>query len=151
MANKVAIAITIGVGVVGIATVAILCSKRKPESTASFNPWIYDINGSGRIDTEGAMLAIDDNLAGRLTFKQLQSVLNLTHDKELLAAIGVSSNKVATVAAPSPPTKRQPVDIEPAAPSQPASTYTNEETWDIEWSRDGVPTRITVHRNAKRT
>jgi len=36
-------------------------------------------------------------------------------------------------------------------PQQPASTYLNEETWEVEWSSEGLPTRITVHRNAQRT
>lgn len=38
------------------------------------------------------------------------------------------------------------VEIIPA----PLATYSNEESWEIEWSPDGLPTRIVVHRNAKR-
>ena len=37
------------------------------------------------------------------------------------------------------------------AEPQAASTYVNEESWEIEWSEEGLPTRITVHRNAQRT
>ncbi len=29
--------------------------------------------------------------------------------------------------------------------------YTNEETWDIEWNPDGLPSRVTIHRNAHQT
>jgi hypothetical protein len=29
-----------------------------------------------------------------------------------------------------------------------AASYANEEKWDITWSPDGLPTQITVHRNA---
>lgn len=41
----------------------------------------------------------------------------------------------------------------PAPPvvQAPAATYSNEESWEIEWSEDGLPTKITVHRNAQRT
>ncbi|GAI95824.1 unnamed protein product, partial [marine sediment metagenome] len=33
----------------------------------------------------------------------------------------------------------------------PAATYANEESWDIDWNEDGLPTKIVVHRNAART
>ncbi len=33
----------------------------------------------------------------------------------------------------------------------PQASYTNEESWEIEWSDEGFPTKVTVHRNAKRT
>ena len=37
-------------------------------------------------------------------------------------------------------------------PSQaPASTYDNEESWQISWNSDGLPEKIVVHRNAKAT
>lgn len=32
----------------------------------------------------------------------------------------------------------------------PLSSYQNEESWDIEWSDEGLPVRIVVHRNARR-
>ena len=31
----------------------------------------------------------------------------------------------------------------------PESHYSNEETWEIEWSSDGLPSKITVHRDAR--
>lgn len=27
-------------------------------------------------------------------------------------------------------------------------SYVNEETWDIDWTEDGLPKRVTIHRNA---
>jgi hypothetical protein len=27
--------------------------------------------------------------------------------------------------------------------------YTNEEVWDIDWSEDGLPKKVTIHRNAR--
>ena len=32
----------------------------------------------------------------------------------------------------------------------PSATYANEESWEIEWSPDGLPIKIEVHRNATR-
>ena len=40
--------------------------------------------------------------------------------------------------------------VREAPPQQPASTYVNEESWEIEWNEEGLPTRIIVHRNAQR-
>lgn len=28
------------------------------------------------------------------------------------------------------------------------ATYKNAETWDIQWNKDGLPTRVTIHRDA---
>jgi len=33
-------------------------------------------------------------------------------------------------------------------PSKPARRYQNAETWDIDWNEDGLPKRITIHRDA---
>ena len=33
---------------------------------------------------------------------------------------------------------------------QPEATYANEERWQIEWSQDGLPVSVTVHRKAER-
>ena len=30
-------------------------------------------------------------------------------------------------------------------------TYQNEETWEITWNEDLLPTKVTIHRNAVRT
>ena len=35
-------------------------------------------------------------------------------------------------------------------PYQPLASYQNQEEWEIEWSEEGLPTRVTVHRNARR-
>ena len=35
--------------------------------------------------------------------------------------------------------------------SQPAGQYLNEEKWDVKYSEDGLPTSITIHRNATRS
>jgi len=32
----------------------------------------------------------------------------------------------------------------------PSATYANEESWEITWNPDGLPTKIEVHRNATR-
>lgn len=32
--------------------------------------------------------------------------------------------------------------------SKKAHHYTNEETWDITWSEDGLPAKVVIHRNA---
>jgi len=32
-----------------------------------------------------------------------------------------------------------------------AHHYTNEETWDIEWNEDGLPKKVTIHRDAVQT
>lgn len=37
--------------------------------------------------------------------------------------------------------------VEPA----PLASYQNEESWEIEWSDDGLPRKITVHRQARRS
>lgn len=37
------------------------------------------------------------------------------------------------------------------APSAPSGEYRNLETWDIKYSPDGMPTKITIHREATRT
>ncbi len=31
----------------------------------------------------------------------------------------------------------------------PAKTYTNTETYDITWTKDGLPSKIVIHRDAK--
>ena len=31
---------------------------------------------------------------------------------------------------------------------KPAHHYKNEEVWDIDWNKDGLPKRVTIHRNA---
>ena len=33
----------------------------------------------------------------------------------------------------------------------PAGTYENAEEWDITWNREGLPTKVVIHRNATRT
>lgn len=30
-------------------------------------------------------------------------------------------------------------------------SYLNEESWNVEYNKDGMPTRITIHRDAKRS
>lgn len=35
--------------------------------------------------------------------------------------------------------------------SKRAHHYTNEETWDISWSEDGLPTKVVIHRKAVQT
>lgn len=37
-----------------------------------------------------------------------------------------------------------------AAAALPAGTYNNAETWEILWSKDGLPTKVIVHREAVR-
>lgn len=37
----------------------------------------------------------------------------------------------------------------PARRLTPESRYSNEETWEIEWNADALPTKIIVHREAK--
>ena len=32
--------------------------------------------------------------------------------------------------------------------SVPETTYTNEETWELSWGPDKLPSKITIHRNA---
>jgi hypothetical protein len=36
-------------------------------------------------------------------------------------------------------------------PSAGAHQYKNEETWNIEWNEDGLPSKVTIHRNALST
>jgi len=36
-------------------------------------------------------------------------------------------------------------------PYHPSATYANEESWEITWSPDGLPLKIEVHRNARKT
>ena len=31
-----------------------------------------------------------------------------------------------------------------------AGTYKNEESWDVQYNADGLPTKVTIHRNAIR-
>lgn len=40
-----------------------------------------------------------------------------------------------------------------SAPALPmtAGNYTNKEEWDVEWNEDGMPVKITVHRDAHRS
>jgi len=52
---------------------------------------------------------------------------------------GIASYPEESVALPFKPTNRV------------ARQYTNEETWDIDWSEDGLPKRVTIHRNAVQT
>lgn len=33
-------------------------------------------------------------------------------------------------------------------PEKPGRRYKNTETWDIEWNTDGLPSKVTIHRNA---
>jgi len=33
----------------------------------------------------------------------------------------------------------------------PAGNYSNLESWDVQWSDDGLPLKITIHRDAKRS
>lgn len=32
-----------------------------------------------------------------------------------------------------------------------AGSYQNAETWEITWSPDGLPTKVTIHRDARRS
>ena len=32
-----------------------------------------------------------------------------------------------------------------------AGTYSNAETWDVVWNADGLPTKVTIHRDARTT
>lgn len=41
-------------------------------------------------------------------------------------------------------------DLSPTQPL-PAGVYSNEEKWDIEWNKDGLPISVTVHRQALRS
>lgn len=43
---------------------------------------------------------------------------------------------------------KEEIDIIPEAP---LASYQNEESWEIEWSDDGLPRKITVHRQARRS
>ncbi|MBA7664591.1 hypothetical protein ES703_72652 [subsurface metagenome] len=50
------------------------------------------------------------------------------------------------------PTERYITEIEePEKELVPSATYANEESWEIEWSPDGLPIKIEVHRNARKT
>ncbi|MBA7584010.1 hypothetical protein ES708_25962 [subsurface metagenome] len=54
---------------------------------------------------------------------------------------------------PALPSRKYITDIEEEPPGKalvPSATYANEESWEIEWSPDGLPTKIEVHRNATR-
>lgn len=53
----------------------------------------------------------------------------------------------------SAPGEKYITDIEEEPPGKalvPSATYANVESWEIEWSPDGLPTKIEVHRNATR-
>ncbi len=54
---------------------------------------------------------------------------------------GIASYPEESIALPFKPTNRV----------SSAHQYTNEESWDIEWSEDGLPKRVTIHRNAVQT
>jgi hypothetical protein len=43
------------------------------------------------------------------------------------------------------------ISDEPVPQSPGARTYKNTETWDIEWTPDGLPGKVTIHRNAVQT
>ncbi len=44
------------------------------------------------------------------------------------------------------------VSAEYQAPQMPAAhTYKNTETWEIEWTPDGLPGKVTIHRDAVQT
>lgn len=34
---------------------------------------------------------------------------------------------------------------------KPARRYQNSETWDITWNEDGLPSKVTIHRDAVQT
>jgi len=34
---------------------------------------------------------------------------------------------------------------------RPTRRYQNTETWDIEWNNDGLPAKVTIHRDATQT
>jgi len=36
-------------------------------------------------------------------------------------------------------------------PTRHEKHYENEEVWDIDWNEDGLPRRVTIHRNATQT
>ena len=38
-----------------------------------------------------------------------------------------------------------------ARTKQSIGSYQNTETWDLEWSKDGLPTKVTIHRDARTT
>jgi len=44
-----------------------------------------------------------------------------------------------------------PADVPAPRSAVPAGNYVNEESWDIEWNKDGLPSKVTIHRNATRT
>ena len=50
--------------------------------------------------------------------------------------------------------KKSPMeDLETFVPKQSrgGKSYKNTETWDIEWNDDGLPKRVTIHRDAVQT
>ncbi len=34
-------------------------------------------------------------------------------------------------------------------PAQASSQYSNAETWDVLWNEDGLPVKVTIHRDAR--
>ena len=51
----------------------------------------------------------------------------------------------------SPSLPLTPVAAPVASAALPPGTYKNAEEWDIEWNEDGLPKKVTIHRNAQRT
>jgi len=51
---------------------------------------------------------------------------------------------------PPEPVKFRPIAAPPAAASE-GHRYRNSETWDIEWNPDGLPSKVTIHRDAVQT
>jgi len=58
------------------------------------------------------------------------------------------------------PIRLRPLGVSSCAPCEqtsmisartPQKQYFNEETWDIDWTKDGLPKRVTIHRNARET
>lgn len=44
-----------------------------------------------------------------------------------------------------------PLRLTPSSRATGVHQYTNKETWDIEWNEDGLPKRVTIHREAVQT
>lgn len=43
------------------------------------------------------------------------------------------------------------IPFKPYAKVKGGHHYSNEETWDIVWSKDGLPTKVTINRSAYQT
>jgi hypothetical protein len=95
------------------------------------------------------MVIMEDNKLGILIIAGLLVGLFFLAKKSNPAQTYYENYQPEPVPVPPTPVKFRPIAA-PAASSE-EHRYRNSETWDITWNKDGLPEKVTIHRDAVQT